>query len=195
MSLTEIEFELSATQYELLDFAGLKQGQPLSLVLDAGVLLPDPAAEAWFAVQKEPLTSALVSVAPATYAFAGQIQEAELFKDEIDGVVEESAVLIVDCAGVPLRVTCAAADDGRLPFGTWETRYLTGVSRIQGIFEEDYSIPLGRSVGATVWGVRRLLLNPGDPFFGQWHKSDDLANTPFTHDTVLITAHLHRNRI
>ncbi len=195
MSLTEIEFVLSAAQYELLGFAGLKQGQPLSLLLDAGILVPDPAAESWFSVQKDPLESCLVAIGPATYAFSGQIQEAELCKEEVADGVEESAVLIVECAGVPLRVTCIGANDGRLPFGTWETRYLTGVGRIQGIFEEDHSVPLGRSIGATVWGVRRLLLTPGDPFFGRWHESDDLANTPFIYDTVLIKVHLHQNKI
>ncbi|MBV7336940.1 hypothetical protein KFU94_53685 [Chloroflexi bacterium TSY] len=186
-SKSEIEFELPAVQYEVMGFSGLIQGQPLSLILDAGVLLPDPAADHWFAVQKEPLAPCFVHVGPATYAFTGQIQQAELFKE----LEEESAIVIVDCAGIRLRVTCGAMDDGRLPFGTWETRYLTGISLIQGIIEEDFSMPIGEFIGATVWSIRRLVLTPGDPLFGQWHHSNELARAPYTYDTVLISARLH----
>ncbi|MBI3958052.1 MAG: hypothetical protein HY328_04505, partial [Chloroflexi bacterium] len=78
MPLPELEFELSAFQYELMNFPGLQQGESLSLVLEGGILLPDSGAERWYAVQPEPLEKRFVHVGPAIYAFAGQIVEAEI---------------------------------------------------------------------------------------------------------------------
>jgi hypothetical protein len=184
----ELEFELSAEQYEMMGFPGLQQGESLTLTLDAGVLLPDPAAEAWFAVQKEPLPALFKRVAPATYVFAGQIQAAEIVKN--DG--EESAALSVDCGGVPVRVTCAPQADGRLPYGTWETRYLTGYGRIQGIVEDDYTITVGKTVDVIVWSFQRLVLTPGDPLIGEWRESETLAPAPYRYDRVIIKARPHR---
>lgn len=186
----EIEFVLTSAQHEAMGYAGLRQGQSLSMVLDMGVLLPSPAAEQWFAVQQEPLQPQFVQIGPAMYAFAGQIREAELFTEG----GEETALLTVEC-GVPLRVTCAPMEDGRLPFGTWETRYLAGVSRLQGVIEEDFSLSLGEYVGVTVWGVRRLILAPGDPLFGEWRETTELPATPFTYDQVLIQGHVHRRGV
>ena len=80
--LPEIEFELTANQYAAVGFPGLKQGEPLSVVLDAGVLLPDVSAESWFTVQKEALPSRFVRVAPAQYALAGQILAAEWIDED-----------------------------------------------------------------------------------------------------------------
>lgn len=187
----EIEFELAAAQFSLMGYPLLEQGRSLSLVLDAGVLLPDPAAESWFTVQQEPLPTQLHRVGPAFYAFAGQIREAELLQDG----GEEMAILLVDCGGVPLRMMCAPGEDGRLPFGTWETRYLTGLGRLQGIVEEDYSSAIGENVGVILWGVRRLILSPGDPLFGQWRETSDLPATPFRYDKVLIQARLHKQGV
>lgn len=169
----------------------LSQGQPMSLVLDAGVLLPDPAADSWFTVQQEPLPTHCIHVGPAQYAFSGQIREAEILRDE----GEEMAILLVDCGGVPLRMTCAPGEDGRLPFGTWETRFLAGVGRLQGIVEEDFSSVLGKNIGATLWSFRRLILTPGDPLFGQWRDTSNLPATPFRFDRVLIQARLHRQGV
>ena len=188
MALPEIEFELSSHQYEQMGYPGLRQGQPLWPVLDAGILLPDLAAESWFAVQKEPLPPRLVHIGPALYAFAGQIGQADLRKDDD----EETGVLLVDTGLAPLRVTCAPAADGRLPFGTWETRYLTGVGRLQGIVEEEFTSSVGQSVGVTLWSFRRLILTPGDALFGQWHETVDLLPQPFGYDRIYVTARIHR---
>ena len=165
MALTEVELELSASQYKLMGYPGLKQGHSLSLVLDAGVLLPDPDAQNWFVVQPERLKPRLQQVAPATYAFTGQIVEADFLNE--GGL--ESAVLLVNCGDATLRVTCAPGVDGRLPYGTWESRTMTGLARLNGIVEEDFSMPLGNPIGATVWGFRRLLLTPDDAAFGEWY--------------------------
>lgn len=185
---TEIEFALSAAQFALMDYPGLVQGRPISVTLDGGVLLPDPAADGWFAVQKEPLDSHFTLVGPAMVAFAGQITDANIFSE--DG--EQTAVLLVQCGDVPLRVICAPHEDGQLPFGTWETRYICGVCRVQGIMEDDFATGIGQIVNATVWSVRRLMLTPGDPYFGQWHETAELPTSPYTHDLVLITARVHR---
>ncbi len=125
----EVEFELSAEQHQLLGAVELAQGHPLELTFETAVLLPEPSTESWFAVQQEPLTPQFTRISPATYAFSGQIQEAEIIKE----AGEEMAFLLVTCGNVPLRVICGPADDGRLPWGTWETRYLTGISRIHGV--------------------------------------------------------------
>jgi len=190
MPLPEIEFELSAHQFELMGFPGLRQGESLSLVLDAGVLFPDPAAESWFAVQQAPIARAFTRVAPGHYALAGQIVEAELFKDG----EAQSAVVTVDCGFAPVRVTCAPQEDGILPWGTWETRFLSGIGRIQGMVEEDYRLPIGRAVGVTIWQFRRLILGPGDPLFGQWHETTALPPQPYRYDRILVTARVHRQR-
>ncbi len=73
MALTEIEFELPALQYERMNYPNLKPGEALTVILDAGVLLPEPAAPSWFAVQQAPLPMCLKRVGPALYAFSGQI--------------------------------------------------------------------------------------------------------------------------
>ena len=39
LPLPEIEFELTAYQYEMMGFPGLKQGEPVSVVLEAGKTL------------------------------------------------------------------------------------------------------------------------------------------------------------
>ncbi len=191
MALAEIEFELPAHQYELMGYPSLRQGESLAVLFDAGVLLPDPAAESWFAVRQEPLAPSLVLVGPATYAFAGQIVEADLFKG--DGA--ETGVVVVQCGVVVLRVTCAPQEDGMLPWGTWETRYLTGVGRLQGIVEEDFQAVVGRPQGVTIWRFRRLVLGPGDPLFGQWHESVELLPSPFRYDRIIVTARVHRDRL
>jgi len=191
MALPEIEFELSAAQYAQVGYPGLKQGEPVSVVLDAGVLLPDVAADSWFAVQPEALPARFVCVGPATYAFAGQITEAEIVTEED----EQTAVLSINCGVVHLRVTCAPQADGRLPYGTWETRYLTGIGRVQGLLEDAFKRAIGRTTDVTIWGFRRLTLQPGDPLFGQWHESSELLPLPFHYDRVVVVARVHRTRI
>ena len=192
MPLPEIEFELSADQYASMGYPGLRQGQALSLVLDAGVLIPDPVADSWYTVRPEPLSPQLAHVGPALYAFAGQIVDADLQKDETGS---ESAVVLVNCGFVHVRVTCAPReDDGRLPWGTWETRYLTGFGRLQGLVEEDYGTAVGRPFGVTIWGFRRLVLAPGDPLFAQWHETDELLPMPFQYDRIFVKARVHRER-
>ena len=191
MALTEIEFELPAHQYELMGYPGLRQGQSLSLVLDAGILLPDPAAEGWFAVQKEPLAPQFIAVAPANYALAGQIVEADLFKED----EQQMGILLVDCGEVMVRAMCAPYADGRLPYGTWETRYLTALARIQGIVEEDFRTAVGHPMGVTIWRFRRLVLTPGDALFGQWYESTELLPMRYQYDRVYVTARVHRDKL
>ncbi len=191
MALPEIEFELSAIQYELMGYPGIKQGEPLNVVLDAGVLLPDVSAESWFTVQKEALPAQFVHVGPALYAFAGQIVEAEVVMEED----EQTAVLLVDCGIVRLRVTCAPQDDGRLPYGTWETRYLSGIGRVQGIVDDEFRTGIGHPTNVTAWRFQRLILRPGDPLFGQWHESVELLPLPLHYDRVIVAARVHRERI
>ncbi len=190
MALTEIEFELTPQQFELMGYPRLQQGQSLDVQLETSLLLPEAGGEAWFAVRPEALAARLVQVGRATYAFAGQISEADIQKqDEL-----ESAALLVQCEGVPLRVLCSPHSDGKLPYGTWETRYLVGTSRIYGAVEEDFSIGVGARVGVTLWSFRRLILGPGDSAFGQWYESAELLPTPYAYDRVVVTAHIHRPR-
>jgi hypothetical protein len=191
MPSTEIEFELSAAQYQLMGYPGLAQGEALTVELETELLLPDPGVDGWFAVQKAPLAPRFIRVAPASYAITGAIEQAELQREDD----QDSAVLLVNCGELPLRVNCGPAADGRLPEGTWETRYLTGLSRVYGIVESDFATPIGQSIGVTIWGFRRLVLTPGDPVFGQWHESDHLLASPFTYDRIFVTARLHRNRM
>jgi hypothetical protein len=191
MPLPEIEFELTASQYERMGFPGLRQGQPLSVVLDAGVLLPDVSAEGWYTVQKEPLPPRFVNVGPAWFAFSGQIIEAELLTEED----EQTGVLTIDCGVAPLRVTCAPQADGRLPYGAWETRHLAGIGRVVGVVEDDFRGGVGQTTDVTIWRFRRLILRPGDPLFGQWHESAELAPLPFHYDRIVVTARVHRRGI
>lgn len=194
MPLAEIEFELSAQQYELMGYPPLRQGETLAVVLDAGVLLPEWSADSWYAVQPEPLPMRLAPIGPALYAFAGQIVEADLFHTDHPETGPQTAIVTVNCGAVFVRVTCAPQDDGLLPWGTWETRYLTGVGRLQGVVVEDYHASVGRSLGVTIWGFRRLVLRPGDPLFGQWNETIDLPPSPIRYDRVIVTARVHRDR-
>src|SRR5690554_1297922 len=108
MALAEIEFELTAQQFALMDYPRLAQGQSLDLQLETGVLLPEPGAEAWFTVQKEPLAQRFVQVMRAQYAFTGPIREAEIADEE----EVQTAHLLVQCGDIPLRVTCGPHEDG-----------------------------------------------------------------------------------
>ncbi len=191
MTLQEIEFELPADQYALMEYPGLRQGEPLTVLLDAGILLPDALAFTWYAVQPEPLPPALVRTGPGQYAFQGQITAAEIGTEQ--GV--QSAVLQVDCGEVPLRVTCAAQDDGMLPWGTWETRWLAGHGLLTGLVEDSFAAGIGTMVGVTVWQFQRLVRTPGDPHFGRWIESDVLLPVPFHHDRIVVAARLHRRAL
>jgi hypothetical protein len=190
MALTEIEFELTAHQFELMGYPRLAQGQALDVQLETAALLPEPGGDGWYAVQQPPLTPQMIQVGAAVYAFAGQITQADILRS--DG--EESAVLVVQCGAAPLRVMVVPQADGRLPYGTWETRYLAGTGRLLGTVEEDFSVVVGERVGLTIWGFRRLALRPGDPAFGQWHESVELLPTPLGADRVVVMARLHRTR-
>ena len=188
MALTEIEFEFPAEQFAGLGYPQLRQGEPMDVILDGGVLLPDPAAQAWYAVQPEELPAKLICVGRGLYAFSGQISEADITKD--DGM--ETAVVSVDCGEVSLRVTCGPDEEGRLPYGLWETRYLGGLCRLQGLVDDDFAAPVGTTVGVTLWSVKRLILTPGDPNFGMWHESNELLPTPYIYDKILLNARIHR---
>jgi hypothetical protein len=191
MPLTEIEFELSPQQFALMGYPFLRQGQPLDVQLQTSELLPEPGADAWFAVRQEPVLPQLIQVGRGLYAFAGQIKQAEIIKDE--GL--ETAALIVQCGEAPVRLMCAPQPDGTLPYGTWETRYVTGTGRLYGLAEEDFAVGVGERIGVTIWGFLRLLLTPGDPAFGQWHESSELPPTPYQYDRVLVIARIHRGRM
>ena len=191
MALREIEFELSPHQFEMMGYPHLQQGQALDVQLQFGELLPEPGTEAWYTVRAEPLTPQLLQVERGTYAFAGQIVQADIVKEE--GL--ETAALVVQCGEVPVRVLCAPQSDGTLPYGTWETRYIVGTGRLLGIVEEDFSIAVGERIGVTIWGFQRLILRPDDAAFGQWHESVELPPSPFPYDRVVVAARIHRGRM
>lgn len=188
MALAEIEFELSPQQFKMMEYPHLRQGQPLDVQLQTSELLPEPGAEGWYAVRQEPLAPQLVQVGRGLVAFAGQIESADIIKEE--GV--ETAALLVQCGAAPLRVMCAPQEDGTLPYGTWETRYISGIGHLYGVVEEDFAIGVGERIGVTIWNFHRLILTPGDPAFGQWHESVELLPTPFLYDRVVVAARIHR---
>jgi hypothetical protein len=191
MALAEIEFELSPQQFEMMGYPHLRQGQPLDVQLQTGELLPEPGADGWYAVRPEALTPQLVQLGRGLVAFAGQISQAELVKDE--GL--ETAALVVACGVAPLRVLCAPQEDGTLPYGTWETRYVAGSGRLYGLVEEDFAVGVGERIGVTIWSFQRLILSPGDPAFGEWHESVELLPSPYRYDRVVVTARIHRRGI
>lgn len=188
MPLPEIEFELTPQQFELMGYPHLRQGQPLDVQLQTGELLPEPGAEGWYTVRQEPRPTQLILVERGTYAFSGQIEQADIVKEE--GL--ETAALVVQCGIAPVRVMCAPQADGTLPYGTWETRYVAGTGRLYGLVEEDFAVGVGEQVGVTIWGFQRLILTPGDAAFGQWHESTELLPTPYLYDRVVVTARIHR---
>lgn len=191
MPLPEIEFELSPQQFAQMGYPHLRQGQPLDLQLETSELLPMPGADSWYHVRPEPLAPQLVPVGRALYAFAGQIAQAELVKEED----LETAALLVPCGLAPLRLMCAPRADGTLPYGTWETRYVVGTGRLYGLVEEDFAVAVGERIGVTIWGFHRLVLTPDDPAFGQWHESAELLPTPYTYDRIVVNARVHRGRM
>jgi hypothetical protein len=191
MPLTEIEFELSPQQFKMMGYPHLRQGHSLDVQLQSSELLPEPGVDAWYVVRPERLSPQLISVGRGQIAFAGQIEGADIVKGE--GF--ETAALIVRCGEVPLRVMCAPQEDGTLPYGTWETRYISGTGRLYAIAEEDFAVGVGERIGVTIWGFQRLVLAPDDPAFGQWYESVELLPTPYLYDRVVVTARIHRGRM
>jgi hypothetical protein len=191
MALTEIEFELSPQQFEMMGYPHLRQGQPLDVQLQSSELLPEPGADAWYAVRPQPLSPRLIALGSGLYAFAGQIEQADIVKSE----ELETAALVVQCGVAPVRLMCAPRADGTLPYGTWETRYVTATGRLYGVVEEDFAVGVGERIGVTIWSFQRLILTPDDPAFGQWHESVELLPTPYLYDRVLVTARIHRPRM
>ena len=189
--LTEIEFALAPLQFELMGYPPIRQGHSLTVILDAGILSPGPVGTSWFVVQKEPLPPRFEHVGRAAYAFSGQIMEADMVND--DGV--ETATVLIKAGDVTFRAICAPDMDGRLPYGTWETRTITGLAHFQGIVEDDFASPIGAPVGVTAWRFRRLVLTPGDPLFGAWHESGELLPVPYQYDRVLVVGKLHHSRL
>ena len=86
-------------------------------------------------------------------------------------------------------------DDGQLPYGTWETRYISGLAYMQGIVEDSYENPVGRNTNVIVWHFRRLILTPGDAVYGEWYASDELPPHPLGVDRVLVTARVHKEGV
>jgi hypothetical protein len=119
MALAEIEFELSPQQFKMMEYPHLRQGQPLDVQLQTSELLPEPGAEGWYAVRQEPLAPQLVQVGRGLVAFAGQIEAADIVKEE--GV--ETAALLVQCGTAPLRVMCAPQEDGTYMGDTLHLRH------------------------------------------------------------------------
>src|SRR3954467_8841810 len=111
MALTEIEFELSPQQFEMMGYPHLRQGQPLDVQLQSGELTPEPGAEAWYFVRPEPVAPQLIQVDRGLYAFAGRIEQADIVREE--GF--ETAALVVQCGVAPVRLLCAPHSDGVLP--------------------------------------------------------------------------------
>lgn len=191
MALTEIQFDLSPQQFAMMEYPHLRQGQSLDVQLQTGELLPEPGSEGWYAVRPELLSPQLHVVGRSLCAFAGQIALADIVKDEDF----ETAALVVQCGVAPIRVMCAPQEDGTLPYGTWETRYVSGIGRLYGLAEEDFSVGVGERIGVTIWTFHRLVLTPGDAAFGQWHESTELLPTPYQYDRVVVTARIHRTRM
>src|SRR3954469_11929879 len=100
MALTEIEFELSPQQFEMMGYPHLRQGQPLDLQLQSGELVPEPGTDAWYAVRQEPLSPQLIQVGRGQYAFAGKIEQADIVRAESI----ETAALVVQCGVAPVRL-------------------------------------------------------------------------------------------
>ena len=191
MPLAEIQFELTPQQFEMMGYPHLRQGQSLDLQLQTGELVPTPGAEGWYVVRPERFAPQLQVIGRAAVAFAGQIEQADILKDE--GF--ETAALVVQCGVAPIRVMCAPQEDGTLPYGTWETRFVMGTGRLYGLVEEDYAVGVGERIGVTIWSFERLLLAPDDPSFGQWYESIELLPTPYKYDRVVVMARVHRTRM
>ena len=133
-----------------MDYPHLRQGQSLDVQIETGVLLPDAGSEGWYAVQKEPLEPQLHQVARASYAFAGQIDQAELSKDE-DGMA--SATL----HGALWRRAAAGAvcAGGRWTTARWHMgdALSGGLGRLHGLVEENFSTAVGTRIGVRSCGA------------------------------------------
>ncbi len=191
MPLPEIEFELPSSQLDRMGHPPLHQGQPLSLVLDGGVLLPDPEAEFWYTVFEARRPGRLVRLGVGLYAFRGIVVEAAL-----EYGPEQHGILAVDCGPVVIRVTCAPQADGTLPHGTWETRSMAGLVHLRGLLEDSYPGGIGPVTGVTVSRFRRLVLEPTDPHFGEWHEEVALPALPVAAGhRIYAVARVHRRGV
>lgn len=184
-----VTFQLTDAQYAANDRAGLMVGLPLSVQIDAGLLVTGQAADAsgsgWFE-RAAPGRVLLKPVSLERHAFSGRLMEIDTWRSP-EGVACQA---LLDC-GLPVRMEVwnpeAPADLAAEPYGLKVGDWLLGVASLQGLLALDHGALLWQPVDGTIVDIQRLCLSPFDPGFGALRWLHGLPSRSFAPDVVYVT--------
>jgi len=184
-----ITFTLSDAQHRANDRGGVMIGLPISVQLDAGVLVPgqdtDQGGPGWF----EPTEAGQTLLKPFSLervAFSGRVQQMELWRSS-EGVACQA---LLDC-GLPVRCDLLDPDQTsgslRAPYDLAIGDGLMGVASLNGLLALDPGDLLWQPVSGTIVDIQRLGLHPLHPAFGSLRWLQGLPSQSFAPDQVYVT--------
>jgi hypothetical protein len=189
-----VTFQLTDAQYAANDRSGVLVGLPLSVQIDAGLLVMGQAAAAsgsgWFE-RAAPGRTLLKQVSLERHAFSGRLVhiDAQTAWRSPEGVVCQA---LLDC-GLPLRLDVldpeTPTDLAGVPYGLKAGDWLLGVASLEGLLALDRgALALAwQPVEGAIVDIQRLSLSPFDPAFGALRWLHGLPARSFAPDLVYVT--------
>lgn len=184
----KLTFRLSSASFGSYEHGVIALGTLLDVFVKSDLLTAaafDDAA-GWYVRLASPQAPKLQPLGLDLFAFCGQVQQTHV---EQEGLAIYYDAL-VDC-GLPVTLTLTdleaqpgEGDLGRhVPDpGAW----LQGVAHLGLAWGDQESLPVGRSLAASVVGIDRLVLRPG-PGFGGLRSEGELPLAPIAPDQVYLT--------
>lgn len=181
-----VTFALSDAQYLANDRSGIMVGLPLTVQIDAGVLVMGADISAGWFDRGRPGQASLSSISLDRSVFNGRVAQLDLWHHQEDLFCQ----VLLDC-GLSLRMDLLAAgpapESHDTPYGIQTGEWLLGVAALQGLLAASSSDLLWQPVQGTIVDIQRLNLNPAHPGFGTLRWLHGLPRQPFAPDQVFIT--------
>lgn len=182
----QITFSLSDAQYAANDRSGIMVGLPLTVQLDAGLLMMgrDSGVE-WFE-RTSPDRPLLQQVALDRCVFRGRVTDIALWESPEGAACQ----MLLDC-GLPLRVDVVEVEQeaavNATPYGLQEDDWLLGLAFLEGVVALQPSDLLWQPLHGTIVDIQRLILSPHHPDFGKLRWLHSLPSASFLPDQVFVT--------
>ena len=98
------------------------------------------------------------------------------------------------CGVVKIRVTCAPRLTAACPTARGRRTYLSGIGRVQGIFEEEFRTSIGHPTNLTLWNFQLAGACPRRHPFWPVARDARLVPLPLHHDRVIVTGRVHQRQ-